>query len=191
MAEVDGTKHFEEDAERVLREDEEVQKAERALELARRRAAKGGDVIDADTGEMVTVDEVVPMQDEAGNMVDTHTGKAIDQDDSGNWFIVPPWEHETLDFDGWEVEFRTPKTAAAMFLSKMAMKREKNQEKVAALLRFLNHVLSPRSREELEERVYSWETPFDTEDIIELVQRINEAGSARPTQQTSRSAASR
>lgn len=191
MAEVDGTKHFEEDAERVLREDEEVQKAERALELARRRAAKGGDVIDADTGEMVTVDEVVPMQDDDGNMVDTHTGKAIDQDDSGNWFIVPPWEHETLDFDGWEVEFHTPKTAAAMFLSKMAMKREKNQEKVAALLRFLNHVLSPRSREELEERVYSWETPFDTEDIIELVQRINEAGSARPTQQTSRSAASR
>lgn len=191
MAEVDGTKHFEEDAERVLREDEEVQKAERALELARRRAAKGGDVIDADTGEMVTVDEVIPMQDDDGNMVDTHTGKAIDQDDAGNWFIVPPWEHETLDFDGWEVEFRTPKTAAAMFLSKMAMKREKNQEKVAALLRFLNHVLSPRSREELEERVYSWETPFDTEDIIELVQRINEAGSARPTQQTSRSAASR
>lgn len=191
MAEVDGTKHFEEDAERVLREDEEVQKAERALEAARRRAARGGDVIDADTGDLVTVDEVVPMQDDDGNMVDTHTGKAIDQDDSGNWFIVPPWEHETLDFDGWEVEFRTPKTAAAMFLSKMAMKREKNQEKVAALLRFLNHVLSPRSREELEERVYSWETPFDTEDIIELVQRINEAGSARPTQQTSRSAASR
>lgn len=191
MAEVDGTKHFEEDAERVLREDSEVQKAERALENARRRAAKDGDIIEGETGELITVDEVVPMQDESGNMVDTHTGKPIDQDESGGWFIVPPWEHETLDYDGWEVEFRTPKTAAAMFLSKMAMKREKNQEKVAALLRFLNHVLSPKSREELEERVYSWDTPFDTEDIIELVQRINEAGSARPTQQTSRSVASR
>lgn len=191
MAEVDGTKHFEEDAERVLREDEEVQRAERALQAARRRAAQSGDVIDGESGDLVTVAEVVPMQDADGNMVDTDTGKAIDQDESGNWFIVPPWEHETLDMDGWIVEFRTPKTAAAMFLSKMAMKREKNQEKVAALLRFLNHVLSPKSREELEERVYSWETPFDTEEIIELVQRINEAGSARPTQRTSRSAASR
>lgn len=191
MSEVDGSKHFEDDAERVLREDEEVRRAEAALEAARRRAAERGDVIDGDTGDLVAVDSISPVQDENGQMVDADTQKPVDQDESGRWFFVPPWPHQTLDLDGWTVEFRTPKTAAAMFLSKMAMKREKNQDKVSALLRFLNHVLSPKSVEELEERVYSWETPFDTEQIIDLVQRINEAGSARPTQPTSRSAASR
>lgn len=91
------------------------------------------------------------------------------------------WQFDFLDFMGEQWEYRVPKPLASMFLGITARRTTSGRRKLDAILGFLEHTLSPKSFERLQERALDHEDELDVREMSDLIGKIMEAGSARPT----------
>ncbi len=108
----------------------------------------------------------------------------IDQDGLPVTDAPPPWPHQTMEFMGTVWEIRAPKTFAALFLGRIQSKHTPISMKNDLMWRFLDHVLSARSMERLMDRAFDHDDEMGEEHFQDLIRKIVEAGSDRPTKPT-------
>lgn len=117
--------------------------------------------------------------DPDGEEFELNDDGTVYKDDNNN--PVPKWAHDTIDLDGHLIQARMPQPAAIQAFA-MATSRHspaKTQNEMVAM--FVRNHISPRSYQELLERMMDPEDSFTIDQFGELMRRIATLGSARPT----------
>lgn len=166
--------HFRADAEQL--EDEERQAADferQAVEARERVAARRLAGLTAEQRARLArgLDEPTVIE-ESGELAKIEVGANTE---------IEPWAFQHLEYAGTRWNYRVPKPLATMFLGVTGRRGSSSQDKLNAIIGFLEHVLSPASFLLMQDRALDHDDDFDSAEMSGLMQRVMEAGSSRPT----------
>lgn len=148
-------------------------------DLERQRAELAAKRAELDTANATAQAATVAVIDPDGGEFELNDDGSVYKDDEGK--PVPKWAHDTIDLDGHKIQARMPQPAAIQAFA-MATSRHspvKTQNEMVAM--FVRNHISPRSYQELLERMMDPEDSFTIDQFGELMRRIATLGSARPT----------
>lgn len=88
--------------------------------------------------------------------------------------------HQEVVTFGSRMQFRPPRPVCAMYLAALTDKKSDAGARIGGLMGFLEDTLSPDAFQHLMDRAYDHDDPYNSDDMVDMVNDIIAAGSARP-----------